>query len=91
VSFELLFTEPYLKKAHKFFGKHPLLLGQYEKVLALLELNPFHNSLRLHKLKGALQSLYSVSINMQYRVTLELWIQEDQILLVDIGDYDQVY
>lgn len=91
MSFQLVFSESYLKRAHRFFKKHPELLGQYEKALALLQLNPFHNSLRLHKLKGSLQSMYSISINMQYRVTLELLITEDQILLIDIGDHDHVY
>ena len=91
MSFQLIFSESYLKRANKFFKKHPEVLGQYEKALALLQLNPFHNSLRLHKLKGSLQSMHSISINMQYRVTLEFLITENEILLVDIGDHDQVY
>lgn len=89
--FQLIFTESYQKRAHKFFKKHPELLSQYTKVLQLLELNPFHNSLRLHKLKGSLQLLHSVSINMQYRITLQILIQDERILLVNVGDHDQVY
>jgi addiction module RelE/StbE family toxin len=89
--YELVFTDSYLKRAKRFFKKHPQLLSQYEKVLGLLELNPFHNSLRTHKLQGALSALHSVSINMQYRITLEILIQENQLLLINIGDHDQVY
>ena len=71
--------------------KHPDLLRQYEKTLELLELNPFHPSLRLHKLKGSLSDLHSASINITYRITLELWINDATILPLDIGSHDEVY
>lgn len=55
---EILYTESYLRRAEKFLKKHPDILRQYEKTLKLLELNPSHPSLRLHKLKGRLSELY---------------------------------
>tara|TARA_Y100000052_G_C2949823_1_gene86387 strand:- start:62 stop:265 length:204 start_codon:yes stop_codon:yes gene_type:complete len=67
------------------------VLGQYQKTLQLLEVNPYHPSLRLHGLKGRLQGLSSVSINMQYRIILEFEIHGEDIVLVDIGDHDGVY
>jgi plasmid maintenance system killer protein len=67
------------------------VLGQYQKTLQLLEVNPYHPSLRLHGLKGRLQGLSSVSINMQYRIILEFEIRGEDIVLVDIGDHDGVY
>ena len=39
--------------------RHPELLPQYEKTLKLLELDPFHPSLRLHRLLGPLRELCS--------------------------------
>ena len=60
----------------KIIKKHPDLLGQYEKTLKLLELNPSHPSLKLHELTGKLKGLHSVSINISYRITLELLISE---------------
>nr|WP_275587368.1 type II toxin-antitoxin system RelE/ParE family toxin [Spongiibacter marinus] len=57
----------------------------------MLEVNPYHPSLRLHGLKGRLQGLSSVSINMQYRIILEFEIRGEDIVLVDIGDHDGVY
>lgn len=75
----------------KFLKKHPELRSQYQKTLELLELNPQHPSLRLHRLQGRLGELSSVSINMSYRILLEMVIRENDIILVDIGNHDHVY
>jgi proteic killer suppression protein len=83
--------DSYNRRANKFFRKHPELLGQYEKTLKLLEANPFHPSLRLHKLQGRLSELHSVSINMEYRISIFFIIEKDQIIPVDIGIHDEVY
>ncbi|MDO9265008.1 MAG: hypothetical protein Q7U02_13655 [Desulfosalsimonadaceae bacterium] len=64
---------------------------QYEKALKLLELNPYHPSLRLHALKGRLEGLCSVSINLSYRITIEMIIIEKEIILVDVGHHHQIY
>tara|TARA_R100000656_G_scaffold41444_1_gene34582 strand:- start:863 stop:1135 length:273 start_codon:yes stop_codon:yes gene_type:complete len=89
--YKLIYPEPYLKKATKFIKKHPELRAQYQKTLELLELNPYHPSLRLHSLQGRLSGLSSVSINMGYRIVLELIITDKDIILVDVGSHDQVY
>jgi proteic killer suppression protein len=88
---EIIYTDSYNRRANKFFRKHPELLGQYEKTLKLLELNPFHPSLRLHKLQGRLSDLHSVSINIAYRISIFFIIEKDQIIPVDIGTHDEVY
>jgi mRNA-degrading endonuclease YafQ of YafQ-DinJ toxin-antitoxin module len=57
----------------------PELLGQYENTLKLLETNPFHPSLRLHKLQGRLSELHSVSINIAYGISIFFFIiKKDQ-------------
>lgn len=89
--YRLIYTDSYVRRARKFLKKHPQIIGQYEKTLELLELNPHHPSLRLHSLQGQLSGLSSVSINMSYRIVLELIIQERDIILVDIGNHDRVY
>ena len=91
MSYRLVFTEQYLKRAVRFLKRHPELEKQYLKTLQLLELNPHHPSLRLHPLSGKLQALHSVSINLSYRITLELMIQDEQIIPVNVGDHDAVY
>jgi len=91
VSYTLVFTEQYNRRALRFIKRHPELRSQYLKTLQLLELNPSHPSLRLHALKGKLKPLQSVSINMSYRITLELLVTDKDIILVNIGSHEDVY
>ena len=88
---EILYTDSYLKRAGKFIKKHPDLISQYVKTLKLLEVNPYHPSLRLHKLRGKLSELYSVSINISYRISIILLIKDDKIIPIDLGSHDEVY
>ncbi len=87
----LIFTASYEKVEKRFLQRHPQLLERYAKTLALLEHDPFHPSLRLHALKGRLAGLHSVSINIQYRITLELELREGEIVLVSVGSHGEVY
>ena len=89
--YKIIFTKSYTKRASQFFKRHPDLIGQYEKTLKLLELNPSHPSLGLHPLKGKLQPLHSVSMNITYRLTIELIIAKKTIIPVHIGTHDEVY
>ncbi len=91
MSFRILYTKSYLKRAARFVKRHPELLPQYEKTLKLLELNPHHPSLRLHRLKGPLSDLHSVSINISYWITLEFLIEDGKIVPVNVGSHDEVY
>ena len=84
-------SSPVLRRTKRFFKRHPELISQYEKILRLLEINPTHPSLRLHSLGGKLQSLYSVSINMTYRISLEFSIHEDAVVLVNVGSHDEIH
>jgi mRNA-degrading endonuclease YafQ of YafQ-DinJ toxin-antitoxin module len=91
MSWSLVFTDQYERRALRFLKRHTELEKQYLKTLQLLETNPFHPSLRLHPLSGRLSSLYSVSINLSYRITLEFMINDREIIPVNIGDHDSVY
>ena len=91
MAYKLIFTESYNKRARKFLKKHPEILGQYEKTVSLLELNPHHPSLRLHRLKGKLADLHSVSINISYRITITLVVTDKTIIPIDVGTHDEVY
>lgn len=84
--YKLIFTEAYEKLAEKWLRKHQNLVDKYDKTIQLLELNPFHNSLRLHPLSGVMKDFYSVSIDMQQRVIIDLYIEDHSIILLKIGD-----
>jgi mRNA-degrading endonuclease YafQ of YafQ-DinJ toxin-antitoxin module len=89
--YSIVFTESYERRARKFFKRHPDLLSTYEKCLKIMEINPFHPSLRLHALRGKLKGLHSVSIAMSYRLTIEFLIEANKIIPVHIGTHDEVY
>lgn len=90
MAWRLVFTEQYNRRAARFLRLHPDASGQYAKTLELLEANPHHPSLRLHALKGKFSGLHSVSINLSYRITLEMLISESEIVPINVGDHDEV-
>jgi mRNA-degrading endonuclease YafQ of YafQ-DinJ toxin-antitoxin module len=91
MSYTLVITDSYMRRAVRFLKRHPELRNPYAKTLGLLELNPHHSSLRIHALSGRLDGLHSVSINLSYRITLELIVQDQQLILINVGDHDTVY
>lgn len=91
MSYRLVFTVQYEKRARRFLKRHPDLESAYLKTLKLLEANPFHPSLRLRRLSGPLDALHSISITLSYRITLEFLINGNEIVPVDVGDHDTVY
>jgi addiction module RelE/StbE family toxin len=91
MNYKIVITEYYFKKLKKFIKKHPEVLDRYIKMIEILEIDPFHPSLRIHKLKGRLKEYHSISINMQYRVVIDFIIDDGMIIPIDIGTHDDVY
>jgi mRNA-degrading endonuclease YafQ of YafQ-DinJ toxin-antitoxin module len=89
--YRIIFTESYTRVASRFLKRHPDMARAYEKTLSLLQLNPHHPSLRLHALGGRLQGVHSVSINLSYRITMQLLVTEHEIVPLNVGDHDAVY
>ena len=84
-------TPTFEKKAKKFFKKHPDLKEKFKDILKKLQNDPFDPSLKTHKLKGALESFHACSLTFEYRLILLLKIEENQIVLINIGTHDEVY
>lgn len=91
MNYKIIVTDSYLKKLKKFLNKHPVILPRYIKTIEILEHNPHHPSLRLHKLQGNLCEFHSISITMDYRVIIDFIIQDNEIIPVDIGTHNDVY
>jgi len=89
--YEIEYTQQYEKRLYKFLKKHKEIVKRYKKTIQLMELDPFHPSLRLHALKGKLSELHSVSIDMQYRISIEFYVKDNRIIPVNIGTHDDVY
>ncbi len=87
---KLVSTKSYERQLGVFVKRYPNLRESYARTIRLLELNPHHPSLRLHKLKGRLQAYSSVSIYMKYRIMLDFIIKDDMIILIAIGSHEQL-
>ena len=85
--YNVIFTDSYQKLAEKWLKKHPDLKSKYYDTIQLLEINPFHNSLRLHKLKGEISEFFSVSIDIRYRIIVDFIIDGKNIIPLNIGDH----
>ena len=91
MSYEIIVTDTYKKRLKKFLKKHPDMFDRYAKAIGIMEVDPYHPSLRLHKLKGGLREYFSASINMQYRIIIDFIVRDGQIIPIDIGNHDEVY
>jgi addiction module RelE/StbE family toxin len=89
--YSLIRSDKFLKKADKFFKKHPELRDKFKRVVLKLIQNPFDLSLKTHKLRGDLRDFYACSLNYEYRVILTIVVTDREIVLVDIGTHDEVY
>ena len=89
MTWKLIYTASYERRARKWLKRHPELKGQYLKTLQLLTLRPQHPSLRLHALHGTMEGLYSVSVNRAQRITLEFVWRDEEIVLINIGSHDE--
>lgn len=89
--YEIEYTEKYEKKLFKFLKKHKDIVERYKKTILLMEADPFHPSLRIHPLKGKLKDLHSISIDMQYRISIEFYIEDNLIIPVNISRFYATY
>lgn len=89
--YKIIYTHSYEERARRFLKKHPDITKQYQKTLELLELNPFHPSLRLHKFKTKNFEGFSISINISYRISMEFRVSGNEIILINVGDHQEIY
>lgn len=76
----------------KYFVKKYKKLPQAIQVIALkkidiFKINPLHPYLKLHELKGRCLGLWSISINLNYRIIFQREL-DGNIVLVSIGKHD---
>ena len=89
--YHLEWTPAFIKAAKRFAKQHPELKEKITLVLLALEQDPFQPSLKLHGLGGKLKGIHGVSVTYSYRITMTLKISEHALILLDIGDHDDVY
>ena len=91
MTFALVATQHFERRARKFLRKHPDLRRMLRDILDQLSQDPFEPCLKLHALAGSLAGLQAVSLTHSYRITLILEITEQEIVLLDLGTHDEVY
>lgn len=89
--FTLVTPDSFLRRARKFFKKHPDLRTRFAQVLNDLQQDPFAAHLGYHHLTGKLKGIQAVRLTDSYRITLTVIITEQEIILLDIGSHDEVY
>ena len=89
--YAIVTSDYFLRRAKKFFKKHPELQARFDRVFDDLKKDPFQSRLELHNLGGKLKDIWAVSLSYSYRITLTIMITENEILLLDIGSHDEVY
>ena len=88
----LVWTSGFKRSAQKLIKKNPNIIKLFKLRIKILEDNPFHPSLKTHKLKGRLSSCFACSINFEYRIVFKICESEsDCIELLNIGTHDEVY
>ena len=76
--------------------QNPQLRRLIENKLEQLTADPFHPTLKTHKLSGDLEGVWACSLDYSYRILFEFMQpsnegEEDAILLLNLGDHDDVY
>ena len=66
------------------------LFSKIRKQLALFEENPKHPSLRKHKLTGGSDDLWSISINMSFRMIYKQ-LDQNTAYFTKMGTHEEVY
>lgn len=77
------------KELKELSKKDSRIAKKIQKQLKLFAIDPKHKSLRVHKLSGELDNIWSISITKNIRMT---YLQDgDEALFFDFGTHDQVY
>lgn len=86
---KIYLSNKFKKSFSKLKKKDSKIVKKAKKQLAILQQNPNHPSLRLHKLEGKLAESWSISVDKNNRITFVY--SEGSIVLTNIGSHQQVY
>ena len=92
---KLVWDNSFRRAFKKQARSNPKRKAQIFAALEQLVVDPFHPSLKTHKLKGTLDGLWACWVEYDCRIiflfTSDPDSNEDAIVLVDIGSHDEVY
>ncbi len=90
--FELIWDEKFKRIYKKWSQRHPDLEEQFRNRMELFVTDPFHPSLKTHRLSGVLKGSWAVRINYEQRLVFKFVDkQKKKVLLIDMGTHKEVY
>ncbi len=91
----LVWSPAFTRTLKRKIRRSPKLRDRVEQTLRQLVEDPFHPSLRSHKLKGNLAGVWACSVTYDLRIIFEFSQNpqsgEEEIFLLAIGTHDEVY
>jgi len=82
---------PFVQKTiTQIYKRDKKLAEKIQRQILLFESNPRHPSLRLHKLSGTFNNMWSLSVTLSIRMVYRL-LSKETAYFVDIGTHDEVY
>jgi addiction module RelE/StbE family toxin len=92
---QLTWSSAFSRAFKRLIRQNPQLRPQIENTLKQLVQDPFHSSLRTHKLRGDLSGRWSCSIDYSNRIVFKfvknLSSGGEEIFLLALGSHDEVY
>ena len=86
---QISLDEKLQKELKEITRKDTKLSKRIQKQLTIFTVNPKQKSLRVHKLSGELENIWSISITKSIRMS---YLQSgDEAYFFDIGTHDEVY
>jgi addiction module RelE/StbE family toxin len=82
----LLYTDKFAKEYKTLPGS---IKNLAEKIEQIFRKNPYHPSLKTHKLKGKLKNFHSFSVTYQYRIVFHF--KDDSTVIFDNIGTHEVY
>lgn len=91
----LVWSSAFSRALKRRIRRDPELRDRVEQTLRQLADDPYHPSLRSHKLKGALAGTWACRVTYDLRIIFE-FVQnpesgQEEILLLTVGTHDEVY
>ena len=91
----LVISSSFKRAVKSLIRRTPAMERRLADRLKLLSADPFHPSLKTHKLKGKLSGVWASTVEYDCRIVFDFQNNpdtgEEEILLIDVGSHDEVY
>lgn len=91
----LVWSAAFVRAVKRVLRRNPDLTPKVQRALEQLATDPFHLTLRTHKLKGSLEGAWACTVGYDHRILFEfvrnLDSGDEEILLLTMGIHEEVY